>query len=166
MGESSKANNNRPTPNIFQIMDEIVRQLNRSKKMFLIMIVSIIVVVPGTFITTFALAGGSSFWRGGPPWWAGSHQGGSVVGGGPPDSSAFGIAWAIVIGFVLAWIALGIRQWFVLSKWTQRYEMYKELQKKIDEKLDYEEEEEEEEKQGDNESSDNNNDDEEKGKGR
>jgi hypothetical protein len=26
----------------------------------------------------------------------------------------------------------------VLSKWTQRYEIYKELQKKIDEKLDYE----------------------------
>jgi hypothetical protein len=39
--------------------------------------------------------------------------------------------------FVLAWIVIGIRQWFVLSKWTQRYEIYKELQKKIDEKLDY-----------------------------
>jgi hypothetical protein len=39
---------------------------------------------------------------------------------------------------VLAWIAIGIRQWFVLSKWTQRYEIYKEMQKKIDEKLDYE----------------------------
>jgi hypothetical protein len=39
--------------------------------------------------------------------------------------------------FLLAWIAIGIRQWFVLSKWTQRYEIYKELQKKIDEKLDY-----------------------------
>jgi hypothetical protein len=38
---------------------------------------------------------------------------------------------------VLAWIVIAIRQWFVLSKWTQRYEIYKELQKKIDEKLDY-----------------------------
>jgi len=28
-----------------------------------------------------------------------------------------------------------IRQWFVLSKWTKKYERYKELQKKIDEKL-------------------------------
>jgi hypothetical protein len=27
----------------------------------------------------------------------------------------------------------------VLSKWTKRYERYKELQKKIDEKLEYEE---------------------------
>jgi len=105
-------------------MDEIVRQLNRTKKMFLIMIVSIIIVVPGTFIATFALAGGSSFWNGQ------AHN-------GPPDSSAFRIAGAIVIVFVLAWIVIGIRQWFILSKWTQRYELYKELQKKIDEKLDY-----------------------------
>ena len=114
----------KPAQNIFQIMDEIVRQLNRTKKMFLIMILSIIIVVPGTFIATFALAGGSSFWNGQ------AHN-------GPPDSSAFRIAGAIVVVFVLAWIVIGIRQWFILSKWTQRYELYKELQKKIDEKLDY-----------------------------
>ena len=113
-----------PVENIFQIMDEVVRQLNKTKKMFLLMIVSIAVVLPGTFIVTFALAGGSSFWTGAP------HD-------GPPDGSAFGIARAIVIVFVLAWVVIGIRQWFVLSKWTQRYELYKELQKKIDEKLDY-----------------------------
>lgn len=124
----------KPAENIFQIMDELVRQLNKTKKMFLIMIVSIVVVVPGTFIATFALAGGSSFWDGGPP-----HDG-SV--GGPPDGVAFGIARAIVIVFVLAWIVIGVRQWFVLSKWTQRYELYKELQKKIDEKLDYDTDEE------------------------
>jgi cell division protein FtsL len=121
----------KPTQNIFQIMDQIVRQLNKTKKMFLIMIVSIIVVVPGTFIVTFALAGGSSFWNDGPPWGGGAHD------GGPPNGFTFGIARTIVIVFVLAWIVIGIRQWFVLSKWTQRYEIYKELQKKIDEKLDY-----------------------------
>jgi cell division protein FtsL len=115
------------THNIFQIMDEIVSQLNRTKKMFLIMIVSIIIVVPGTFITTFALIGGSQFWG------AQLHQGGFS------DGIAFGIARAIVIVFVVAWIVIGIRQWFVLSKWTQRYELYKEMQKKIDEKLDYDE---------------------------
>ena len=121
----------KPTQNIFQIMDQIVHQLNKTKKMFLIMIVSIIVVVPGTFIVTFALAGGSSVWNDGPPW------GGGPRDGGPPNGFTFGIARTIVIVFVLAWIVIGIRQWFVLSKWTQRYEIYKELQKKIDEKLDY-----------------------------
>jgi cell division protein FtsL len=129
VAESSK-DNNKPTQNIFQIMDQIVYQLNKTKKMFLIMIVSVIVVVPLTFIVTFALIGGASFWNG-PP-------GGGPNDGGPQDGFAFGIARAIVIVFLLAWIGVGIRQWFVLSKWTQRYEIYKELQKKIDEKLDYE----------------------------
>jgi cell division protein FtsL len=136
--------NNKPAQNIFQIMDEIVRQLNRTKKMFLIMIVSVVVVVPLTFIVTFTLLGGASFWNGGPPGDGGSNDG----GGGPPDGSAFGIARAIVIVFLLAWIVIGIRQWFVLSKWTQRYEIYKELQKKIDEKLDYESKENNEEEKG------------------
>lgn len=126
----AKSEDNKPTQNIFQIMDEVIRQINKAKKMFLIMIISIIVVVPGTFIVTFALAGGSSFWNDGPPWNGANNR-------GPPDGSAFGIARAIVIVFVLAWIGIGIRQWFVLSKWTQRYEIYKEMQKKIDEKLDY-----------------------------
>lgn len=120
----AESKDNKHGQNIFQIMDELVRQLNKTKKMFILMIVSIVVVVPGTFIVTFALAGGSSFWNG-PP-----HD-------GPPDGVAFGIARGIVIVFVLAWIVIGIRQWLVLSKWTQRYEIYKELQKKIDEKLDY-----------------------------
>ena len=86
----------KPTQNIFQIMDQIVHQLNKTKKMFLIMIVSIIVVVPGTFIVTFALAGGSSFWNDGPPW------GGGPRDGGPPNGFTFGIARTIVIVFVLA----------------------------------------------------------------
>jgi cell division protein FtsL len=136
--------NNKPTQNIFQIMDEIVRQLNRTKKMFLIMIVSVVVVVPLTFAVTFALVGGPSFWNG-PP--RGGGGGGPDDGGGPPDESAFGIARAIVIVFLIAWIVIGIRQWFVLSRWTQRYEIYKELQKKIDEKLDYESKENNEEKE-------------------
>jgi uncharacterized membrane protein len=122
----TQSGDDKPIQNIFQIMDEIIRQINKTKKTFLIMIVSIIVVVPATFIVTFALAGGSSFWNdGGPP-----HN-------GPAGSYAFGIARAIVIVFVIAWIVVGIRQWLVLSKWTQRYEIYKELQKKIDEKLEY-----------------------------
>jgi cell division protein FtsL len=131
---------NKPTQNIFQIMDEIVGQLNRTKKMFLIMIVSVVVVVPLTFIVTFTLLGGASFWNDGPPGDGGPND------GGPPDGSTFGIARAIVIVFLLAWIVIGIRQWFVLSKWTHRYEIYKELQKKIDEKLDYESKENNQEK--------------------
>ena len=112
--------------------------------MFLIMIVSVVIVVPGTFIVTFALLGANSFWSGVPS--DGLNDDENI--GGPPDGPAFGIARAIVIVFLLTWIAIGIRQWFVLSKWTQRYEIYKELQRKVNQELDYESNENTEEEKG------------------
>lgn len=41
------------------------------------------------------------------------------------------------IHLVLVWLGVEIRQWYVLSKWTEKHECYKELPKTIDEKLDY-----------------------------
>jgi hypothetical protein len=49
----------------------------------------------------------------------------------------FALTRLIPILVFIVWLGIGIRQWFVLSKWTKRYERYKEMQKKIDEKLDY-----------------------------
>jgi Na+-driven multidrug efflux pump len=125
------ASKDRPSENIFKIMDEIVRQLNRTKKMFILMIVSIIIVVPVTHIVANILVG-DAFRDGGdgPPF---------ADGRGPPGGSP--IAGAIVAGVVIAWIVLGIRQWLILNKWTAKYEAYKELQRKIDEKLDFEKDE-------------------------
>jgi hypothetical protein len=121
----------KPSENIFKIMDEIVRQLNRTKKMFIRMIVSIIVVVPVTHIVANILIGDTFRGdNGGPPF-----DGRGPPGGGP-------IPGAIVAGVVIAWIVIGVRQWLILNKWTRKYETYKELQRKIDEKLDFEKEEE------------------------
>jgi hypothetical protein len=54
----------------------------------------------------------------------------------------FGLARLIPIALVVVWLAVGIRQWLVLNKWTAKYEAYRELQRKIDEKLDFERQEE------------------------
>src|ERR1051325_6679501 len=43
--------------NLFQIMDGIIQQLNISKKMFIIMIVTIMIIPPLAFAITFALLG-------------------------------------------------------------------------------------------------------------
>jgi hypothetical protein len=122
----------KPVENIFRITDEIVYQLNKTKKIFILMIVSIVIVLPVTHIITFAVIGETVFdddgGEGGPPF-------GSRSDGGPPDSPAFRIVQAVVIGTILFWIGVGIRQWFVLSKWTKKYKQYKQLQKKVDEKL-------------------------------
>jgi hypothetical protein len=132
---SSSNNNNKPVENIFRITDEIVHHLNQTKKMVILMIVSIVVVLPVTHIITFALIGETIFSGEGPPPRFDDRSG---ADGGPPDSSpAFRIVQAVVIGTILFWLGIGIRQWFVLSKWTKKYKQYKQLQKKIDEKLDY-----------------------------
>ena len=107
-------------------MDEIVYQLNKSKTLLIIMIVATIIAVPVTHIITFALLGDSF-----------PDEGFSRDRFGPPRGPPFGLAQAVVIGIVLIWMGIGIRQWLVLSKWTKKYKEYKELQKKIDEKLDY-----------------------------
>jgi hypothetical protein len=57
--------------------------------------------------------------------------------GGPPNTIAFRIVQAVVTGTILFWLGIGIRQWFVFSKWTKKYKQYKDLQNKIDEKLDF-----------------------------
>jgi len=120
----------KPVENIFRAMDEIVHQLNKTKRLFILMIVSFVIIVPATHAITFALLGETIFDGGGPP----------LDRSGPPDNPSFRVVQAVVAGTVFVWIGIGIRQWFVLSKWTKKYRQYKELQKKIDEKLDYEDE--------------------------
>ena len=116
--------------NLFQIMDGIIQQLNSTKKMFIIMIVTIMIIPPLSFAITFALFG--------PPF---PFESGRM----PYDrfephpffGHYFGIARFIPFLIALVWLGIGIRQWFVLSGWTKKYERYRELQRKIDEKLDY-----------------------------
>lgn len=116
--------------NLFQIIDGIISQLNRTKKMFIIMILTLMILPPISFVITFALLG--------PPMFFGSGGGMHTEGFGPGYwHGSFALARVIPILIFLIWLGIGIRQWFVLSKWTKKYERYKELQKKVDEKLDY-----------------------------
>jgi hypothetical protein len=54
------------------------------------------------------------------------------MGVGPLENPAFRIVQAVVIRTILFRWEIGIRQWFVFSKWTIKYKQYKQLQKKID----------------------------------
>ena len=122
------SNDIKPRDNIFQIMDGIIAQLNRTKKMFIIMILTLMIIPPVAFAVTFALLG--------PPFHfeTGGRGGGSPDGFCPPPQIA--VARIVPILVSLVWLGIGIRQWFVLSKWSKKYERYKELQKMVDEKLE------------------------------
>jgi hypothetical protein len=131
--EDNKNNNKNKhsQENLFQIMDGIIDQLNITKKIFIIMIITIMIIPPLSFVITFALFG--------PPF-PFEHDGRTIherFGSQPQFGHYFGIARFIPFLISLVWLGIGIRQWFVLSKWTRKYERYKELQRKIDQKLDY-----------------------------
>jgi hypothetical protein len=124
--QKNDKDDNRSRENIFQIMDGIIVQLNKTKKMFIIMILTIMIIPPITFAVTFALLG--------PPF--PFHERGPPDRFGPGFNPAFGIARIVPFLISIIWLGIGIWQWFVLSKWSKKYERYRELQKKIDEKLE------------------------------
>jgi hypothetical protein len=111
-------------------MDGIIDQLNKTKKLFIIMILTIMIIPPIVFAISFALLGPSFQFEG--DGFIRRHDGFA----GPQRGFLFGAGPFIPILIVLIWLGIGIRQWFVLSKWSKRYERYRELQKKIDKKLD------------------------------
>jgi len=124
--KNASDDDNRSKENIFQIMDGIIAQLNRTKKMFIIMILTLMIIPPIAFAVTFALLG--------PPLHFDTGSGGgSPDSFGPPPQIAMARTVPILVSLV--WLGIGIRQWFVLSKWSKKYERYKELQKRVDEKL-------------------------------
>jgi Flp pilus assembly protein TadB len=85
------------TDTILSVADELARQVDRTKKLVLVLIVAIIVSVPIIRVT------------------GETH---------------------VDLGIGMAFLAVGVWQWVVLSRWTRRYRRYKALQRRIDRKLD------------------------------
>ena len=129
--DNNNKDNNKSKENIFYIMDGIIDQLNKTKKLFIIMIITIMIIPPIVFVLTFALFGSPFHYS--DNW---NRSDGDDRTFGPGFNSTFRLVSLIPIIIVLGWLAIGIRQWFVLSKWDKRYKKYKELQKKVDEKLE------------------------------
>ncbi|HEV2389477.1 MAG TPA: hypothetical protein VGS04_02015 [Nitrososphaerales archaeon] len=97
--------------NILRIADELVSQVDKAKKYVVAMIVAVIVAIPLSWHVTPLLLG---------------------------TPYNFRVAGIVTILIAVVFIAGGMRQWVTLSKWTERYKAYKELQTKIDAKLDFE----------------------------
>jgi Na+-driven multidrug efflux pump len=112
--ESKKSTESEVTSeSILRIADELVRQVDRTKKLVIIMLIAVVVAIPISWhVTPYLL-------------------------GTPYNFRVAGIA---TIFIALVFIAVGVRQWMVFSRWTERYKAYKELQARIDAKLDFEDE--------------------------
>ena len=98
-----------PPENILRVTDELVRQVDRTKKLVVLMIIAVVVAIP-------------TAWHLSP-----------LISGSPGTAVGY---FTILVAIVF--LAVGIRQWLVLSKWTKRYKQYKALQEKVDRQLDFE----------------------------
>ena len=97
--------------NLLEMLDSVIHQLDFTRKMVVIMVISFIIIVP--IIAYIGLMSQTT---------AGVGKFIPIIGG----------------AVFLVWLGIGIRQWIVFSKWKQKYLMYKEAQKKVEESLDFE----------------------------
>ena len=125
MSEPNKDENSGES--LFEIMDGTLAELNRAKKLFLVMILSTLIVPPlAIFIMIEAFE---------------SPFEGPRRGAEGPREGIPGFSWPHGTRFVifllsLFWVGIGVRQYFVITKWNKRYQRYKERQQEIDRKLD------------------------------
>jgi hypothetical protein len=111
----------RPTESLFRIMDGIIAELNTTKKMFILMILSVMILPPIALIVSFSIADAVTE---GHPWFF-LHR----------DPWIYAIIRNLPLLISLAWLGIGIRQWFILSSWAKRYERYKLRQRELDRQL-------------------------------
>jgi hypothetical protein len=97
--------------NILRITDELVRQVDQTKKLVVIMLLVVVIAVPVSW-----------------------HLAPLITSSSPGN---FRIAGYVTIAVAIAFIGIGIRQWLQLSKWTKKYRLYKEMQSKVDAELDF-----------------------------
>jgi hypothetical protein len=111
---------------VFEIMDGLMSQLNSTKKMFLALIITVMVlpvIVMLVVITTFDFPLDRS------------EMGAKQFG---PESGLFFIFRIVIFIALLVWLVIGIRKWFVISKWSKKYELFKQRQTEIERQFDEE----------------------------
>ena len=97
--------------NLPEMIDNVIRQLDFTRKIIIIMVLSFVIIVP--IIAYIGLLSQST--------------------------AGVGIYIPIIGGAVfLAWLGVGIRQWIVFSKWLRKFRLYKERQKELEDLLDFE----------------------------
>ncbi len=103
------------TRSIFKTMDDMVEQINKTKKVFMILLVTIIIppVILEIIFTVFGLSYESLH-----------SESGDII------------HTIVFIMFIGIWVGLGGRYLIVLNRLTKRYQEFKESQEKLDKKLD------------------------------
>jgi hypothetical protein len=125
MADSDKIKDS-PDANLFRIIDGIIYQLNKTKKMFIVMLLTVMILPPVTLLISSLIFA--------PPY---DDNGVVQKHFRPEEGRPLKFFNLRIIPLVISavWLGIGIRQWFVLSEWTKKYQRYKKLQDEVDKKL-------------------------------
>ncbi len=111
-GGSSKKGTEPENLNMREMLDNVIHQLDFTKKLMIIMLLSFLIVIPILAYIAYlsqSMAGVGRFIP--------------IIGG----------------AVFLVWLGVSIRQWKVFSRWKRKYQEFKALRKKVEESLDFEE---------------------------
>lgn len=153
MSESNKDKNSEDShENIFEIMDGTIAHLNKTKKMFVVMILTVLILPPIALLVTVNIFDS--------PFQQRQEERMQIIADlesladddfpqeqvdqilahlkEPRKSPFLKGPQTLIFVISIIWLGIGIRQWIVLSKWSKKYERYKKKQEEIDKKLDEE----------------------------
>lgn len=131
--------------NIFEILDGVIFQLGKTKKMFMIMIFTVLIIPPvALVIMTFTLD--LPFQEQFEQRLQEKLDSGIFTQEEYQDfKSKFGegrihtflhLPYLVILIISFVWLGIGVRQWIVLSKWDKKYQSFKAKQEDVDKKLD------------------------------
>lgn len=136
--------------NIFEILDGIMFQMGNTKKIFMIMILTTLILPPIALLVMTSVF--DSPYNEKLETRLQDHlNNGDITNEeyqnikskiiNKSNTDVFLNTPQLIIFMIsIIWLGIGIRQWFILSKWDKKYQRFKEKQKDIDRKLsdDYE----------------------------
>ncbi|MCV0431857.1 hypothetical protein [Nitrosopumilus sp.] len=136
--------------NIFEILDGMMFQLSKTKKMFLLMIITTLIIPPISLIAITSVYD--------PPYQDRFKENFDIrlqskLDSGEITEDEYNLIkekfskrekpnpllkphQLVIFAISIVWLGIGIRQWFVISKWDKRYKQFKEQQKEIDKKFE------------------------------
>ena len=141
---------NKDRDSIFEIMDGMMLQLSKTKKMFIIMILTTL-IIPPIALLAMTTAYDSPFndrfekrledrlnegLRSGKITLEEANKIKSQFIDQKRGQILLQPAQLVIFAISLVWLGIGIKQWLSISKWDKKYQKFKERQEQVDKKLD------------------------------
>ena len=137
--------------NIFEILDGVMFQLGRTKKIFMIMILTTLIIPPIALLVSTSMLDSpfeDNFNKRMEERLQRQLDSGRItqeeydrfkdrVIDRENPSILFRPPQMIIFVISLVWIGIGVRQWLVLSKWDKKYQQFKNKKDEVDKQLDF-----------------------------